>query len=333
MNMVSAHYLSQVIDSSASAGVERKQLISCVPGGEAGLSDPMMRHDCQVLLDIYEVGARAISDPSIGMLAGSYFNTSVLNQTGKILPMCETFGQAVSMLQRYHKLTQSFAVSKLEINGDEAAIVWYLNVADYQKYHRATEAFFTGITAGARWLLWNIDQTISHVSFRHDCPSITQRYEEAMGCAVLFNHDRDALVFSRDLLDMPLPGSNPEGLLKMSRSLDRMLIKVQENEAIVDRVCASIRDQLHDGTPEFEKTANDVGISISNLRYRLKLQQTTFRQLVEMVRKEICQFELSRSRKMYIIAQKLGFHDQAAFNRAFKKWYGISPKSFVSESQ
>ncbi len=331
MSKTSSHYISQVIECCETAGIDRNILLTAVPGGAPGLANPMRRHDSKVLLDVYAKGAEFLNDPSIGLLAGSHFNSSVLNQTGKLLPLCETFGQAIRMLQRYHKLTQSFAVSVLAEKGDEAAIVWKLADGDFEKYKQATEAFFTGITAGARWMLWNIDQSISYVSFRHACPTTPDRYEQILGCPVLFGQDRDALVFEKPLLLMELPGSNPGGLKDLCRSLDRLLIQVEEDDAIVDRVCASIRDQLHDGAPDFDRTAQDVGVSFANLRYRLKLQQTTFRTLVEKVRQDICQYELSRGRKMYIIAQQLGFHDQAAFNRAFKKWYGLAPKEYARE--
>ncbi len=328
MPYTSAHYLSQVITHCADSGANKENLISMVPGGSDGLSNPMARHDSQVLIDVYQAAAEELQEPSIGLFAGSKFNTSVLNLSGKILPLCDTFGQSIKMLQRYHRVTQSFGKSILETDDDTASIVWQLSETDYNKYHAATEGFFVGITVGARWLLWNAGEAIKYIQFRHDCPTSPERYSEIVGYPVYFNREYDALVFDKSVLETELPTGNPEALEEMSRNLDRILVQIDEDEAIVERVNASIREQLREGSPELSKTAQDLNVSVANLRYRLKLQNTTFRKLVEATRLDLCERELRRGRKMYLIAQRLGFHDQAAFNRAFKKWYGVPPKQY-----
>ena len=331
MLKTSAHYVSQIIECCVGVGAEQDLLLACVPGGAERLNDPMERLDSDVLIEIYQVARESASEPSIGMAAGSRFNTSVLNRSGKLLPMCDNFGQAIQMLQRYHKVTQSFGVSTLEFDGDMAKIVWRPYERNVDKYAMATEGFLIGITAGARWLLWNAGQSFSSVEFQHECPTDPQRYAEITGCPVKFGRRQNALIFNKSLLGTSLPTSNPEGLDEMCRLMDRLLIQIDEGETIMERVYASIREQLHDGAPDLDKTASHLGLSIANLRYRLKLQKTSFRRIVQSVRQDICERELKRGRKMYLIAQKLGFHDQAAFNRAFKSWYGIAPKQYQTQ--
>ena len=329
MQTVSSHYLSTIIECIAVLGINTSDMLSRVPDLADRAKDPISRVDGQILLDILDDAAEAASDPCIGLKIGAQFNVSVLNQTGKLLPMSRTYGQALQLFQRYHKLTQSVTSSYLEIKGDIAQIKWNRGGLEYYKIRRLTEAFLTGITAGSKWLMWNEAHSIHAVHFRHPYPGDPQICSDIVGCEVKFDQPEDALIFDRSMLDAKIPASNPEGVAELTRYLDRLMIKLDDGEGLFDRVAASIREQLHNGPPTLEQTAKDVGLGVSNLRYRLKTQNRTFRGIVETVRKEICGLELANGRKFYQIAQKLGFHDQAAFNRAFQKWYGMTPGKYI----
>ena len=328
MHTVSSHYLNTIIQCIEALDVDTADIALRVPDLEERAKNPLSRVDARVMFDILDEAADRAADPCLGLRIGAQFNVSVLNQTGKLLPMSRTFGQALHLFQRYHRLTQSVTSSYLEIKGDVAYIKWNRGGLEYYKIRRLTEAFLTGIAAGSKWLMWNVSKSFYAVHFRHPYPGDPQICAEIVGCDVLFDQAEDALVFDRSLLGVEMPASNPDGVAELTRYLDRLMIKMDDGDALIDRISASIREQLHNGSPTLELTANDVGLTVSNLRYRLKTHETTFRKVVEQVRQEVCRIELANGRKFYQIAQKLGFHDQAAFNRAFRKWYGMPPGQY-----
>ena len=62
------------------------------------------------------------------------------------------------------------------------------------------------------------------------------------------------------------------------------------------------------------------------LRRKLKRQGTSFRAILESVRKE--RYNILNQQNMYTqvqISGLLGYSEQSAFSRAYKKWYGKSP--------
>jgi len=67
-------------------------------------------------------------------------------------------------------------------------------------------------------------------------------------------------------------------------------------------------------------------MSVRNLQRRLKEVGTTFRTLLETVRKDLASTYLHDPDIEFAeVAFLLGFSDQSAFSRAFRRWTGHSP--------
>ena len=81
----------------------------------------------------------------------------------------------------------------------------------------------------------------------------------------------------------------------------------------------------------FEKIAKTIGMSERTLQRKLKEKGTTFRSILDEIRKELA---VSYVRDLDIplseIAFILGFSEQSAFSRAFKRLTGISPSEVRS---
>jgi AraC-like DNA-binding protein len=65
------------------------------------------------------------------------------------------------------------------------------------------------------------------------------------------------------------------------------------------------------------------------LQTKLKEEGTSYRQILDQVRKELALDYLERPEMtMFDIAFLLGFSEQSAFNHAFKRRTGSSPKEY-----
>jgi AraC-like DNA-binding protein len=70
-------------------------------------------------------------------------------------------------------------------------------------------------------------------------------------------------------------------------------------------------------------------MSPRTLRRHLQSHETSYKELLEEERKRVA---LAHIRKQDIsietLAESLGYSDASSFSRAFKRWYGLSPKNF-----
>jgi AraC-like DNA-binding protein len=90
-----------------------------------------------------------------------------------------------------------------------------------------------------------------------------------------------------------------------------------------------ISQSLSQGIPTVSNIANYFGISGRTLQRRLSDRGYSFQSLVDESRRELAERLLKESEyPLAEVAFMTGFSEQSAFNRAFKRWAGQTPRSF-----
>jgi AraC-like DNA-binding protein len=98
---------------------------------------------------------------------------------------------------------------------------------------------------------------------------------------------------------------------------------------IVHDVQAQIRTQLAEGEPNLERVSEQLHLTSWTLQRRLGDSGLSFSQLVDKVRRELAQQYLSQAHlPISELALLLGYSEASAFSRAFRRWYGVSPKQW-----
>ena len=161
---------------------------------------------------------------------------------------------------------------------------------------------------------------------RHTDQSYKSLYEGLFDCPISYGAPADILTFDKRFLELPLPGSNPQMLAILTQRLERDLNALEETVTEVKKVSAYLENILGTAAPTIDHVAGLMGVTARTLRRRLTAQGTNFRKILESVRRERYEI-LSRQPELsqVQIAAMLGYSEQSAFSRAYKKWHGISP--------
>jgi AraC-like DNA-binding protein len=78
-----------------------------------------------------------------------------------------------------------------------------------------------------------------------------------------------------------------------------------------------------------ERVARTLGMSGRSLQRQLRDEQTSFRELVDEVRRELAISHVKAGKTpITAIALLLDFSDASAFHRSFRRWTGQSPSEF-----
>jgi AraC-like DNA-binding protein len=162
---------------------------------------------------------------------------------------------------------------------------------------------------------------------KHGCPEM----EAFMGCNVTFGAASDKIAFARMTKQAPVLGADPY--------LNRLLIKYCE-EARSHRAARStlrlevenaIAPLLPHGKARMPEIARRLSVSPRTLMRRLAEERLTFSTVLESLRKDLARRYLQdQALSISKIAWLLGYQEQSAFNHAFKRWMGRTPKEVRS---
>ena len=231
---------------------------------------------------------------------------------------------AFNRFTRYSRIVSAF--SELELENRAAGFV--ISAKPFPEIgprpHRI-DAFFACLIKMCR-MNHGLDLNPVAVFFTREKPACDRAYEEVFKAPVEFGAARDGFTLPKEAMDQTLVSDNPE----MARLHDKVVIKYLANLVkgdLVHRVKAAIIDRLPSGEASQQVVAPLVGLSVRSLQRRLKTLGTSFQILLDETRSELARnYIRDMETDLTEIAFNLGFSEQSAFSRAFKRWTGRSPK-------
>lgn len=163
----------------------------------------------------------------------------------------------------------------------------------------------------------------SEVHLPGPAPKGADAIAQYLGCPVYFGAARNKTVLSNALLETPLPRANRQ----VVRLYDDMLSSLVSEKSPIIRACRLyLYEEMDKSPPTLARTAQAVGMTERTLRRRIREEGTTFRAVIEGLRKQLCGLYLAENkRSIEEIAQLLGYSETSAFTRAHMRWYGVPP--------
>lgn len=167
------------------------------------------------------------------------------------------------------------------------------------------------------------------VYFKHAATGSAFNHERHFRCPVYFGTDMDALLVSRQMIQTPNKLGDSSILKFFDAHLTSELAKFSDDLPLERCVRNQIAQLLSQGTPKISDVAAQFSMSGRTLQRRLSDRGYSFTSLVDESRRELARQLLSETEySLADVAFLTGFSDQSAFNRAFKRWAGQTPRSY-----
>jgi len=307
-------------------GVDSTQLLTLAEISPDVLNNPEGRIPVSKMTRLWELAVEATGDEAFGLSVPSFVQPTTFHALGFSLMVSATLREAWQRTQRYYKIVSDVLDIQIEEYGTESALC-YVSIPGNAYAKEAIDAFIatmvnlsSGITGG------NAKPT--RIEFERAEPTNKARFETAFPCDIYFGTGRNQIYFTNEELDRPLAAANIEIALKNDEVIQNYLSRLLK-QSLAKQVTEKIIVSLSMGEPSQEVIANSLHMSSRSLQRKLKEETTSFRQLLEDVRKELAKNYLVSSQQSVIeIAYQLGFQDPSNFTRAFKRWYSLSPSAF-----
>lgn len=157
----------------------------------------------------------------------------------------------------------------------------------------------------------------------------SSRLPSLLGAPVRFGAPVGALRFEASAIDLPLRTADPY-LRRVVEALGVSLDLGDAPDPFTQAIRARLRDALPHGEPETAAVARTLGMSVRTLHRRLEERGTAWRAVLDAFRRdESMRLLRSRQTSLSEIALALGYSDQSAWTRAFRRWTGMSPSRWL----
>ncbi len=331
---VSSAYLKSFYQSALQFGVLESEMPELPDGGIKGLDVRTRRYPTQLLLDVMKAGFLKTGDPAIGLRFGLNLRPERSIDAIYALGFCNTLKDAMELNITYQALIQQIGATKLVIDNDSAKCIWKPYDDDIERHKFMVEAVFAGYASIGRWLLWTNEPPIKAMRFRHGPPENINLHKSVFGPNIVFNAQNDEIEFHTDALKTLLPARNPDMVKRLRVQMDQMLVNLQNPNNLIDNIKAQIKGDLIGGPVSIRSISDKLAMSERTLRRRLAENKTSFRELLAQCRRELTEIYMA-DKKMSLaqIAQSLSFGDQSSFSRAFREWFGVSPREYRSQPE
>ena len=177
-----------------------------------------------------------------------------------------------------------------------------------------------------------VDDFLVRVEFGHSPHQLSQPYGTFFGALVHFQQPCNALVFRRAALDLPVLQRDPHLFKYIQGNLDLHLKKCGQPSTYASPL-SDLQDAIarnaEGGEYTAEALAQQMNMSLRTLQRLAKEHSFTIRQLLDNARAERAQQLLDDpALGIEAVSAQLGYSDDRAFRRAFKRWTGKTPAEF-----
>lgn len=311
-------------------GLDRTELMAEAGFSGWQLENPDARVNTRSMRNLWRAVAARLEDPYLGLHLGASIAAAQLGLVGYAMSYCRNLEEALHLLARYVRiLSEAVRYELRDAGGRQEFVV---------SAHPSLVALRHPIEAGLVLIL-EIAREITQSRIRplgvdlpFRAPDVPGEYRSAFDCLVRFDQQVASISLSADQLALPLSMADPTLRAYLGDLATIQLDAIAEQRhSLTANVRSAVWNMLPSGRPDLWRTAAVMGVSARTLQRRLREEGTSFSMVLDTLRRELSD-ELLADRRLSVseVAFLLGYSEPSAFQRAFRRWRGISPARYRS---
>lgn len=268
----------------------------------------------------WEEIASATHDDAVGIDFAEHARKDEFGVLDYAMYFSSTLRDAIDRIARFYRLLSDAAAIEVVSDGDATHI---------RRLVRAThpleqDAFFALICLRLCDLS---DRAVRprEVRFEHP-PRAEAKLAELFRCRIRFGQRTSQLIFATADLALPAHAAKPKLAALLDRYASELLARLPSTASYADHVRQAIVRAIQRGPPTVAAVARQMRSSPRTVQRRLAEAETTHKELVDEVRRQLAVRYLESSKlSITEIAYLLGYRDSGSFRRSFKRWTGKTP--------
>jgi AraC-like DNA-binding protein len=271
----------------------------------------------------------ASGDPFLGARfgakVGDYFRDSA-GAVGLMLLSSDTLRVAVDRLTRYQRHWNEGERYEVEERQGRLRIRYRPWGPPRPAHVQVAEKVAGQILFGARFASGG--EVEAEIRFAHRARPKSGEVGRLLQCKPVFGSQHNEIVLPASVLDRRLPTADAALFRVLDRHLAERIRAITPQSDPADHTRKALSDYLHQERLSLGTIARVLGSTERTLQRRLSQSGTSFRRLVDEVRESRARALLRAGTSIAEICLLLGYTEETAFFRAFKRWTGTTPEAW-----
>lgn len=322
--VVSTTYVRLLYEYLQAQGIDPVQCLGAAAPDAADLGIgryPMLRWR-----ELLEKAAQALNDPLLGLHLGQTITPAHLGSVGYALLACNNLADAFGRLQKYMRLIYDAEPMQACVTEQGVELEWGTGFG--RPGELVDTAAITALVQFARDMTGGAGGP-SFVSFINPAPENIEPYLAYFGCPVAFAQPSTVLRFPVEYLGLPLRQPDPALRKILEQQAEQLLAQLPSADDFQQALQRAILNLLDSGEPSLASVAKRLHMSSRTLQRRLADRELKFQAVLDECRQRQAEAHLADPRlQISEVALLLGYAEQSAFNHAFKRWTGLTPRGY-----
>lgn len=315
-----------IVDNLEDNGFDPDPLLQSLNMKRDRLNDPSEVFLQDQVTQLWELAATSSNDEFFGLKTGSRVQSTSYPELGYLLMSCPDLITSLKKIQEHQSLlAEGFHVEIMRQCGVYEVQLKIINCTLPPSQH-AVDAMIVSLIQFLQWLTQKHVRPLE-VGLRRVKPQDPTLFDQLFQSPTLFSQSHNYIKISEKDALQPLLTANP---ILFQMYSDPSNIKGIPSYS--SRIQSVLYEETNPDNWHQDFCAKQLHISASTLKRRLKLENTTFNQVLSDTRCVMAKQLLQDKRQsMHQIAHRLGFTEISSFNRAFKRWTGTTPKGWQKQ--
>jgi AraC-like DNA-binding protein len=288
------------------------------------VSDPGQRFPHETYIAIVERARELTGEPGLGYAWGLQMRVSTFGFLGFATMSARTLRGALDLAMQFSELMSTAEGMRLQIEGNMASLV-FDEGADFGSVR--------DVIMLARLIgLWRMGETLTNRDLKPSAevafpePPYQRRFAHLVP-PIRWEQPTTRALFKAEVLDYPLIMASPVALKIATEQCSREIQALGAGGRLVQSVRKALAKD--DGFRSAEEVAGGLGMSPRTLARKLTLAGTSISALLDEERRDRALLLLRRDdASLALVAERVGYGNVQNFERAFKRWTGMTPAAY-----
>lgn len=304
--------------------------------------DPSSHIEPELEWDIQKIIAKDVN-PELGLRVGQHY---ALAGYGPLLMLLVTSRTVLDALQygiQYQELTHLSGRLQLKSNAEYIEMYYSPIEIDTSIGRFRAQCEISGTYKFFQDIFKMVGLELPHIQVELPFSSpkdqhILEQFHDLYGRDLSFNCAEACFKLARNtinrrIIDAKIPSADPLTFKIYQIKCNEEIARLSAEDVDQNLLIRQVKDYLqlqHYVMPSMAETAQALNIPERTLRHRLQQQNTSYKQIRENLMKQKALKLIEHNQySIESVAEMLGYSEPAAFNHAFKRWFGQSPRQYL----